>query len=272
MAELISNSLRWFLNSESDYCVAMEKTNSRLVYLNNEALQVNGFKDLSSAEGREIEEIRSPMAKYAPIFREQNHEVMATGIPREYFDTHFCTDKKWHCWQGIRRPFYSDDDNDALDDRPYTDDDIAGVIYHGIDISAPHTIDLASVLAHYWISGDLDEHIKILDGSYEINCESTRLQLKDREAAILYMANRGSSNSKIGNALHLSERTIDDYINALKVKMGVDSRSDLTWKANISGYHNTIPREFLKDKQTSIMLRECLPDNKPWWFFEQLYS
>ena len=242
MAELISNSLRWFLNSDSDNCCVMEKTNSTFVYINEISLPIYGFKDLNDGEGHDLEDIRSPIANFAPAIRQQNNEVMATGIPREYFDTHYYADKQWYCFHGTKRPFYSDDDNDALDDRPYTDDDIAGVIYHGTDITTPAMIELARYLASY--SGTESGQV-----SYEIGTAPQALPLSETQQRLLFWQLRDTPKQQIAQHLGCSHYQLEAQWQQLWEYLGVSNHHDCISKAIALGYQQMLPK--------SIFLAYC---------------
>jgi len=235
MAELISEKLRWFLNSAPGYWGAMEKINSKIIYMNERMLPIYGFASPADAEGRDMEETRSPMAEYTPIFRQQNNEVMANRTPKEYFDTHFCADKKWYCFHGTKRPFYSDEDNESLEYYPYSADAIAGVIYQGIDITAPATIELARYLATYnnSASGQV---------SYEIGATAQAVALSETQQRLLFWQLRDTPNQQIAQRLGCSQHQLEAQWQALWQQLGVSNHHDCISKAIALGYQQVLPK------------------------------
>jgi len=244
MADLISKPLRAFLDAADGYWSITEKERSRLIYLNSNALRVHGFKDLNSAEGRELEEIKSSLANYAVTFREQNELILSSAEPREFFDTHFCGDNQWHCFHGRKEPFYADDDNDAEHDAPYTDESIAGITYHGNDITTPATIELARYLAAY-------DGCSTGQVSYLIGAPLQPYPLSETQQCLLFWQLRDTPKQVTAQRLGCSDYQLEAQ-QQLWQYLDVNNHQDCVAKAIALGYQQMLPKSLFFDYEPML--------------------
>lgn len=76
--------------------------------------------------------------------------------------------------------------------------------------------------------------------SYDINPDTNRYALSRRELQCMFYILRGKSNKQIAEALKLSKRTIDFYMENIKNKFGCQSKNELIIKAIDTGYSKII--------------------------------
>lgn len=155
-------------------------------------------------------------------------------------------------------PLYLTHEKDTLEGRNYV------ALYPGCDYQGAETLFIChrtviknefgipdGVLTHTYILQDR----KHLELSNLINTEinnATRehftvgkrtndIQLTRREREVLFYFLRGKSSKEIGKILNISHRTIEVYINNLKMKFQSNTKSELTAKAITIGFLYDIP-------------------------------
>lgn len=70
--------------------------------------------------------------------------------------------------------------------------------------------------------------------------------ISHRESEVLYLMLRGSTNSAIATALGLSTRTVESYVDSMKLKFNVSSRVELIRAAVDEGFVFFVPKRFYK--------------------------
>jgi len=235
MPELLTKQLRWFMNAAPGYWSAHEKTDNKIIYLNPRMVHISGFKNLADAEGRGVEEVHAPVAKYATIFKQQNKEVITARHPKEYFDTHHYTDN-WYCFHGIKKPFIQANANQEAPHKPRdADDAIAGVIYHGTDITTPATIELA----HYLAACDGKASAQV---SYEIGATSGPYRLSEAQQRLLFWQLRDTPSQALAQRLGYNRYQLAAQQEQLWQYLGVSNHLDCMSKAIALGYRQMLPK------------------------------
>jgi DNA-binding CsgD family transcriptional regulator len=77
--------------------------------------------------------------------------------------------------------------------------------------------------------------------SYEVAPTENRFHLSRRELQCMLHLLRGKTSKEIANALQLSKRTIDFYLDNIKNKFGCQNKAELIVAAIEAGYLNYIP-------------------------------
>ena len=78
---------------------------------------------------------------------------------------------------------------------------------------------------------------------YQIDHYNKNLQLTQREAECLFLLVRGKTAKEIALFLEISTRTIESYIESIKNKMGVSTRSEIIATAIEQGMLEIIPKQ-----------------------------
>lgn len=76
---------------------------------------------------------------------------------------------------------------------------------------------------------------------YRVKPDTNICNLSNRELQCMFYILRGKTNAQIANALHLTKRTIDFYIENIKNKFGCHSKPELIIKAIEAGYMKIVP-------------------------------
>jgi DNA-binding CsgD family transcriptional regulator len=121
-----------------------------------------------------------------------------------------------------------------LEKSPITDQNnkVTGLIYH---CRSCHKDNVFKRLKK------LDEQLNLNTNHYNLNENSNKFGLTNRERECVFLLIRGQSAKEIGTLLSLSKRTIESYIENIKNKMNCKNKAEILVKAVLNGYHNHIP-------------------------------
>jgi DNA-binding CsgD family transcriptional regulator len=178
----------------------------------------------------------------AALFDEQDQLVMRTGKELKILDIHPYTDGEWRIHLYTKRPWL----NDAKE--------IAGTVGWGVDITHAYTKALSSQLAQFTgkmqnsftLSGAESATDSVADAGADIS-------LSPRESEVLFLILRGKTAKLAAAAMGLSFRTVEQYLDTIKLKFGVHSKGELIDAAVGRGYMHYIPVS-LFSKQLSLVL------------------
>ena len=115
---------------------------------------------------------------------------------------------------------------------------IVGIIYHCLDWPEPNVIHLLKqVDKKFWMAQPDNIY-------YSLDQLHNSKRLSKRELECLFLLLRSKTAKQIGGILGLSIRTIESYIDSIKVKFGCFSKSELIISAMTLNYHRHIPKRF----------------------------
>ena len=120
---------------------------------------------------------------------------------------------------------------------------VLGIFFQGIDITK------VSVLKYYLglNLNQLDQKIERKRSvSYVLSAEHCPLPLPPRQQECVFLLVRGKTFKEIAYLLRLSERTVEDYIECIKHKLGCHTKGQVIEKAIDSGFLFYIPERFFK--------------------------
>lgn len=80
----------------------------------------------------------------------------------------------------------------------------------------------------------------IIENTFKINTNTNPFHFSKREIECIFHLLRGKKSRQIAEALHLSKRTIDFYIENIKNKMGCHTKSELLLAAIKAGYSSLL--------------------------------
>jgi len=183
-------------------------------------------------------DLPSGAAACAAQFDEQDQLVMRSGKELKILDIHPYTDGEWRIHVYTKQPWR--DDNQ----------EIAGTIGWGVDITDAYTKTLSSQLAQF--TGSIQNSFTLTDADSAIDIEN-EVPLSPREREVLFLVLRGKTSKLVAAGLGLSYRTVEEYMEAIKLKFGVRSKIELIDEAMRRGYMYHIPVS-LFSKQISIVL------------------
>lgn len=175
-------------------------------------------------EGLTDHDLPCEVAEYADIF--QNQDRLAVNEQKELriIDVHRYPDIGWRTLLLVKRPF------------PLTPDGEVGTIFHATDITALASGMLNDVLSTHGLAAGQAE----LANGWQVNTGSQEINLSRRESEVLYYLLRAGTAKSIAANLSLSPRTVEQYIESLKVKFGVPGKVALIQRAMAMGYFFSI--------------------------------
>ncbi len=215
------------LNQLSDLFVWQKDINLNFVDLNQSAAAAFGFKNPSQARGKSDFDIPSKLAEFANVFREHDSWVMRYGKKLKLLEIQPCANDEWKVLHVVKEPYYENDK-------------IAGVIGYSLDITNTY-IKLDQIL--------MRERKKI---DPDFSAQKLKF-LTVRESECLFFLLRNCTAKQIASILNISYRTVEHYVEMLKVKFHCQTKPELIRKAMQLGYLNVIPPRIMQ-KQLSIII------------------
>lgn len=123
---------------------------------------------------------------------------------------------------------------------------VVGVISHAIEVINQNLLEVTQLLIKSDISGQTHY--------YSIGKENNKFLLTNRESECLFYLIRGKSAKSIAKILNISFRTVEVYLENLKIKFNCKTKSDLIEQAIQNGYVNIVPKSVIS-KQLAETLK-----------------
>jgi DNA-binding CsgD family transcriptional regulator len=225
-------------------CWGCKDANSVFMYANKAYADIIGVGRDNHLDiiGRTDFDMPCETVNCAEIFRKQDKEVMAVEKSMRILDIHPFAGNKWKAYIFTKTSLYDSTDQTK----------VIGTIFHGADITNSQNLELGSFLSR--ITEDV--HTELLGGqtSFLLSHEFNEVKLSAREAETLFFILRGKTAKQIARVLGISDRTVHDFLERLKIKFAAFNKSELIDKAIQAGFLNCIP-ERLYNVQLSVALR-----------------
>jgi DNA-binding CsgD family transcriptional regulator len=213
-------------------------TESRYLYYNHAYAELVGVADkpMDYLHGKTVAAMHCRAAQCAPLFWEEDAIVKSSKKMLRVLNTIEMADGLWKVLQIDKQPIL----NSA--------GDVEAIIFHIIDQSANHMLDLALSIAK---DTPLDKsRTGIL---INIGASQEAIELKPKESECLFYIIRGFSYKEIAAAQGITYRTVVDHIERLKLKFNAATTADLISKALASSYPGLVPQRYF-NQQISIVL------------------
>lgn len=234
-------------------CWGCKDLDSTFQYANAEYAKIMGLTHHLDAVGRtDFDMPCDTVSSYAEIFREQDQSVLYSKKILQTLDIHPFADGQWRAYIFTKKLWLSGQtylpalpkDHHPL---PHTQGStILGTIFHGLEITHTHSERLCSALAKW--SGHTQN-------SYMIATTSPKgVKLSKRESEVLFFALRRKTAKLIAQALTLSPRTVEQYLDQLKQKFNARNKAELIDTAASQGYLNIIPRSLFSTQLSMILI------------------
>lgn len=216
------------LDQFTDLYVWKKDLNLNFIDLNESAAKAFGFYDRRHAIGKSDFDIPSKLSQFANVFRSHDMNVIKNGKLAKFLEIQPCANNIWKILQVEKFPWVENGK-------------VTGVIGYSTDITK------------YYIK--LDNFL--LKNESKMSDQQTSSDLKPnlslREFECLFFLLRKCTAKEIANIFSLSYRTIEHYIETLKLKFNCKTSIDLIQKAKKLGYFNMIPHSIIQ-KQISIIV------------------
>ncbi|MFO1259035.1 MAG: helix-turn-helix transcriptional regulator [Gammaproteobacteria bacterium] len=200
---------------------------SKYVLTNDAAMKLCGFSSQEKVTLQSYENVPCKASESAEIFKQEDQTVIQSRAIKKILSYQCYHDNQWSILLGEKLPIINEFNQ------------VIGTTAHFMDMTNTNLIDLGRYLA------DLDKNhltkISKRQFSYTILSEKNMHNLTLRQVECLFFLIRGYSNANIAEQLKLSPRTIEEYINDLKVKFDCDSKALLIEKAIFLGFIAVLP-------------------------------
>lgn len=196
-----------------------------------------GFKKPENVIGIKDENIPCGLSKFADIFLSHDQHVIKTGLPLRLLEIQPCVNNVWKVFSVSKLPLYNNKGQ------------ISGTMAHANDVTDifANMSELLSMIQ------SIDNKNTFYQNSYYIDNMPNQIELTDRQSECLFFLIRGKTAKEISELLKLSIRTIEHYIDHIKVKYECKSKSELIEKCISKGLLSMIPKSILQI-QSSIII------------------
>ena len=205
--------------------LVVHNTQSQILYANQDATKICGYKKNIQLEGEFYENLLCPAADMAPDFYAQDQHVIATGKTIQFLSLILYSDG-WHLALGSKSPLYQDNK-------------LAGLISHFQDTFNSGLVGLGQFM-HELFSGSNNKQI-VFNG---IESCALPAPMTPRQHECLFLLLCGKTLKTIGQTLHISERTVESHLDQVKRILQCDNKSQLIEKSLELGLMNYLPQHF----------------------------
>jgi DNA-binding CsgD family transcriptional regulator len=203
----------------------------KAMHITNYAANLHGFNHYEKVLGLSCYESNSAAVNSAPEFEQHHKKVIYAAKPLNVLDIHTYADGSTKLLSTTKSPMYN------------SSNDITGCFEVCKNISSTNKIKLIHN-AISSLSKFIDASMSISISLEIIDCYDM-LSLNRRESECLYFIMRGYTNREIGNRLHISMRTVDDYASNIKTKLNCRTRSEIIDYAVSLNLIKFIPKSLL---------------------------
>lgn len=202
--------------------------NMESVYLqtNTNTARLLGFKKPEELIGITDYDLRCKAADDADLFVEEDQKAQRSSMPLSLICISSYANEQMKALLANKSLFF-DDNNKPL-----------GTVAHAVELSPGILKDM-----HFL----LEDHIKYrspkrhFSSVYCLNTSYGEIKLSVRQAQCLFYVLRGKTNKHIAKILQLSNRTIESYLDTLKIKMNCSNKAELIEKSIDLGFLETVP-------------------------------
>jgi DNA-binding CsgD family transcriptional regulator len=219
--------------------------NSCYIYYNHAYAVLVGIADKPPGYlyGKTVADMHCRAAECAPIFWQEDALVKSSKKMVRVLNTIQMADGLWKVLQIDKQPILN------------AEGEVEAIIFHLIDQSANHMLDLAlSIAKETPIDKNAPNGVLINIGSLV-----GKIELGPKESECLFYLSRGFSYKEIASTQGISYRTVVDHIERLKLKFNAPTTADLISKALAAGYPGSVPQCYFK-QQLSIILASTVKD------------
>jgi DNA-binding CsgD family transcriptional regulator len=203
----------------------------RIAFANDRFIELMGFNNLDEAIGSRYNNMKCKAAEDYREFENQDKIVINNSKKISILGHYHYADD----WQLVlcEKSILLNDNDESI-----------GIIFYALNITNSNIIDYSRFIFNtskkiYQTSKRSFSYI-IDDGS--INT----YKLSKRQIGCLFFLLRGRTNKEISNILGLSSRTVESYINEIKLKMKCLTKGHIVAKSLEEELFNIIPENFIK--------------------------
>jgi DNA-binding CsgD family transcriptional regulator len=218
--------------------VVLANKKSQCIYTNDYTAKMFGYKDGVSMEGVDSRSMRCPAVENAEDFIAQDQLVIQNGIGLTILDIHVYAHGNGRVILSKKAPFKENNT-------------VVGYIFHGMEIHATALNQVCSTLIQ--TDKKYRAKVEVQQRSYIINPTTFKKTISKRELDCIFYLLRGNSMKMIAKILNISPRTVESYLEQVRVKLKCTNRADLIEACLAEGYLNYIPSNILTMNVSSIL-------------------
>lgn len=214
------------INQMPGYCHIMT-IDSKYFHVNNKALSMIGYAKPDQIMGKSYDIMRCQASESAEFFTHEDNQTIQQQGSVKIISYHSYAADNWIILFGEKAPVYS---KQGI---------IIGTMAHFMDITRLNLVDISRFLIDS--NKRYSAGIKRRQFSYIIQENFTNNLLSRRQSECLFYFIRGKTIKGIAEILKLSPRTVEEYLNQVKLKFNCQTKPDLIEAAIQLGYLNYIP-------------------------------
>lgn len=203
---------------------------SRFVVASQSSLDLIGYKNTDQIHDTTYHDMPCQAANNADLFSCEDATVIKTKKPVKILTCQPLNNSSHYIMLGEKHPLF-------------IDGEVVGVSCLFMDITNLRLVDLGRFLmredAACRAKKDPFQYSFILDSHYQ------DYGLSERQAECLFLLLRGKSSKVIAKTLGISFRTVEGYINEIKIKMGCETKSQIIEKSISEGLLNYLPETLI---------------------------
>lgn len=226
--ELIGSS--YIKNYPGLFCLT--DLQSKVITVNQTGLKWIGFSSLDSIAGLSYENANCKVAEHAEYFVILDQKVITKEKPIFYLGHYLYANDEWKVI--LAKKFLLKDTNGQA----------VAVVTQLDDVTDYRLLDVSRFLImNRTVNDNHDDQFGYI---LEKECLDGKLTVKESECLFFWL--RGKTAPEIGKILNLSNRTIEDYLEKLKNKLGCQNKAELIEKSFAMGWTNFFPQTLLGKK------------------------
>lgn len=212
--------------------IGIHDMQSKIVLVNQSAAKIMGFKSADEVPGTRYADMKCKASEDEESFEAQDKLIFSGKKKKVSFLSYHQYTDGWKLILGEKSPLINEDKI------------LVGLMSYWSDIIKYNLVDISRFLINstrkFTNLNDKKFTYLIEDSIDEQYC------LSNRQLECLFFLIRGKSDKEIAKILHLSPRTVESYINEIKLKMNCLTRSQATEKAINEGMLNVLPDSIIK--------------------------
>lgn len=202
---------------------------SRYLDCNEDCIQLFGFKGKLDAVGQSDYDLPCPLSDSAPDFIAQDKKVLATGEPIKFINAYQCARNEHKVLLTIKMPLVDHTSS------------VIGTQGYCLDITQLLRDFNQSFTNTYKQSQKMNvfnpQHLSL----------DSKPVLSKRQSECLALLIRGYKSKQAAKVLGLSPRTVEHYIETLKIKLNCQTKTELLLTAMELGFAYEIPNSLYKN-------------------------
>ncbi len=225
-----------------DGIITLTDQNNKCIYANDYTAKLFGFQNHESVININPYDMRCPAVESADEFIKQYDYVFQSEKSLSVFDVHTYADGEQHIYMTKKSPIKD----------PITDE-----VTHVMTVCGEiNSQFIGQIFAKLQLQNKMLENSTAKNVSYYIGQLPCGDDLTNRQLELLYYLVQGYSQKEIAHVMKLSPRTIESYLENIKIKLNIYNRSQLIQYAISIGMLHYVPQSVFRQEVSLIISAE----------------